>query len=84
MISHVTGATEPPLIEHTTGGALAIAAERWATRDELVSVGQGIRWNFAELLERSDALAAGPLALGLNPGDRIGIWAPNCVEWTLT
>ena len=84
MTNHVHGATEPPLIEHTIGAALALAAERWGTSDALVSVGQGISWNFAELLERSDAFAAGLLALGLNPGDRIGIWAPNCVEWTLT
>jgi len=84
MTSHVKGATEPPLIEHSIGDALALAADRWGERDALVSVGQGIRWNFAELLERSDAFAAGLLALGLNPGDRIGIWAPNCVEWTLT
>jgi len=84
MTSHVHGATEPPLIEHTIGAALALAAERWGTSDALVSVGQGISWTFAELLERSDAFAAGLLALGFNPGDRIGIWAPNCVEWTLT
>lgn len=84
MTSHVHGATEPPLIEHTIGTALALAAERWGGSDALVSVGQGISWTFAELLERSDAFAAGLLALGLNPGDRIGIWAPNCVEWTLT
>ena len=84
MTSHVTGAGEPPLIEHTIGEALALAAERWGSSDALVSVGPGIRWTFAELLERSDAFAAGLLALGLNPGDRIGIWAPNCAEWTLT
>jgi fatty-acyl-CoA synthase len=72
------------LIEHTIGEALAIAADRWGERDALVSVAQGIRWSFAELLERADALAAGLLALGLEPGDRIGIWAPNCAEWTLT
>jgi len=84
MTSHVTGASEPPLIEHTIGEALARAAERWGASDALVSVEQGIRWSFAELLERSDAFAAGLLALGLNPGDRIGIWAPNCAEWTLT
>lgn len=84
MTSHVKGATEPPLIEHSIGDALALAADRWGELDALVSVGQGIRWNFAELLERSDAFAAGLLALGLTPGDRIGIWAPNCVEWTLT
>ncbi|UKK85599.1 AMP-binding protein [Sphingopyxis sp. BSN-002] len=84
MTSHVRGATEPPLIGHTIGTALALAAKRWGDRDALVSVGQGIRWTFAELLERADAVAAGLLALGLNPGDRIGIWAPNCAEWALT
>ncbi|NIJ35884.1 fatty-acyl-CoA synthase [Sphingopyxis panaciterrae] len=84
MTSHVQGATEPPLIDHTIGDALALAAARWGDRDALVSVGQGIGWSFAELLERSDAFAAGLLALGLNPGDRIGIWAPNCAEWALT
>src|SRR5690606_28648133 len=84
MTSHVKGPIQPPLIEHTIGAALALAAERWGDRDALVSAGQGIRWSFAELLERSDAFAAGLLALGLHPGDRIGIWAPNCAEWTLT
>ncbi|MDK2762298.1 MAG: AMP-binding protein, partial [Sphingopyxis sp.] len=84
MISHVTGASEPPLIEHTIGDALALAAGRWGARDALVSVGQAIRWSFADLLDRADAFAAGLLALGLEPGDRIGIWAPNCAEWTLT
>jgi fatty-acyl-CoA synthase len=82
--SHVTGAASPPLLEHSIGTALALAAERWGDRDALVSVAQDIRWSFAELLARADAFAAGLLALGLAPGDRIGIWAPNCAEWTLT
>ncbi|MBN8813301.1 MAG: AMP-binding protein [Sphingomonas sp.] len=61
-----------------------MAAARWGEREALVSVEQDIRWTFAELLERADAFAAGLLALGLEPGERIGIWAPNCIEWTLT
>ncbi|QNQ08889.1 AMP-binding protein [Sphingomonas alpina] len=83
-LAHVHGADAPPLIEHTIGEALAIAARRWGEHDALVSVAQGIRWSFAELLERADALAAGLLAMGMERGDRIGIWAPNCAEWTLT
>ena len=82
--SLVRGADAPPLIEHTIGEALALAAARWGEREALVSVEQDIRWTFAELLERADAFAAGLLALGLEPGERIGIWAPNCIEWTLT
>lgn len=83
-LSHVRGADAPPLIEHTIGETLVCAAAQWGERDALVSVAQGIRWSFAELLARTDALASGLLALGLKPGDRIGIWSPNCAEWTLT
>jgi fatty-acyl-CoA synthase len=83
-LSHVRGAETPPLLNHTIGAALARAAERWPHSEALVSVAQGIRWTFAELLERADAFAAGLLALGMEPGDRIGIWAPNCAEWALT
>jgi len=82
--SLVRGADAPPLIEHTIGEALAQAAARWGEREALVSIEQGIRWTFADLLERADALAAGLLALGLEPGERIGIWAPNGAEWVLT
>lgn len=83
-LSQVHGTQAPPLIEHTIGEALAQAAARWGEREALVSVEQGIRWTFAELLDRADAFAAGLLALGLEPGERIGIWAHNCVEWTVT
>ena len=82
--SHVHGIQTPPLIEHTIGEALVQAAAHWGEREALVSVEQGIRWTFAELLDRADAVAAGLLALGLEPGERIGIWAHNCVEWTVT
>src|SRR6202043_2145352 len=44
---------------------------------------QKIRWTYAELKSRSDAFASGLLALGLEPGDRVGIWSPNCAEWTI-
>jgi fatty-acyl-CoA synthase len=82
--SLVRGADPPPLIELTIGSALALAADRWGEREALVSVEQGVRWTFAELLDQADRFAAGLLALGLEPGERIGIWAPNCVEWTVT
>lgn len=83
-LSHVRGADTPPLLELTIGDALVRAAERWGERDALVSVAQDISWSFAELRARADALAAGLLALGLKPGERIGIWSPNCAEWALT
>ena len=83
-LAWVKGAGEPPLLEITIGQALDQAAERWGEADAIVSVAQRVRWSWRELAARADALAAGFLALGLGPGDRIGIWAPNCAEWALT
>ena len=82
-LSHVRGATHPSLIEDTIGTMLTRAAERWPEGDALVSLEQGVRWSFAELDRRVDAVAAGLLALGLTRGDRLAIWAPNCPEWLL-
>lgn len=36
------------------------------------------------MLDQADRLAAGFAALGLKPGDRLGVWAPNVAEWYLT
>ncbi len=57
---------------------------QWGGADAIVSVHQNIRWSWASLAARADAMAAGLLALGLDVGDRIGIWSPNCAEWVLT
>ena len=83
-LSQVQGATDTPLIEQTVGEILDRAVARWPERDALVSMEQGIRWSYAEFGRRVDELVRGLLALGLERGDRVGIWAPNCAEWTLT
>ncbi|MCH7739638.1 MAG: AMP-binding protein, partial [Chloroflexi bacterium] len=68
----------------TIGEALDRAVEQWGTRPALIVRHQDIRWTYNELAEKSAALAEGLLAMGLKPGERIGIWAPNCWEWTVT
>ncbi|HWF77156.1 MAG TPA: AMP-binding protein [Caulobacteraceae bacterium] len=83
-LSYVKGADQPPLLEITIGQALDAAAAKWANADAVVSLHQKIRWSWRILAARADALAAGLLALGLEKGDRIGIWSPNCAEWVLT
>jgi fatty-acyl-CoA synthase len=83
-LSHVVGASEPPLIDHTIGVALELAAQRWPDAEALVSRHQNVRLTWAGLKAAGDAFAAGLLALGLRPGDRVGVWAPNCAEWTIT
>jgi len=81
--SYAQGPQSPALHDITIGEALARAAHQWGEREALVIPHQNVRWSWRELLQRSDAVAAGLLALDLQPGDRVGIWAPNCAEWTL-
>ena len=83
-LSHSIGTTEPPLLEYTIGGALDRAAAAWPDNLALVSRHQGIRWTWRELQVEVDRIASGLLAHGFQTGDRIGIWAPNCAEWTVT
>ena len=83
-LSFVAGSGEAPLKFETIGRAFDDTALRFASRDALIVPLQQVRWSYAELQHRVDLLAAGLLSLGLNPGDRIGIWAPNCAEWTVT
>lgn len=83
QLSLVRGATEPALLEYTIGEALLRAARQWPKQEALVSVHQGVRWTYEQFSFEVDRLAAGFLALGLKPGDRVGVWAPNCAEWTL-
>jgi fatty-acyl-CoA synthase len=82
--SFVHGLDAAPLRYETIGQAFDATAAAWGTRDALIVRHQNVRWTYAELKQRVDRLAAGLLALGLKPGDRVGIWAPNCSEWTLT
>ena len=83
-LSYVHGASTQPLIGKTIG---ALFDETCAAHPDglaLIVRHQGIRWTYAELKDRVDAFGAGLLALGLEAGDRVGIWAPNCAEWTIT
>jgi fatty-acyl-CoA synthase len=81
--SFVQGTSEVPLRYETIGKAFDQTAHRFAERDALIVPAQQVRWSYEELKRRVDGLAAGLLSLGLNPGDRIGIWAPNRAEWTV-
>ncbi len=82
--SYVCGVADAPLLGETIGRSLDLAAQRWGSRDALVSPSHHVRWNWQDLNARVDALAAGFLALGLERGARIGIWSLNRPEWTLT
>lgn len=81
--SYVHGNSGPPLIGKTIGALLDEVSATDGAREALVVAHQQIRWTYSELKSRSDAFASGLLSLGLEPGDRVAIWSPNCAEWTV-
>jgi fatty-acyl-CoA synthase len=83
-LSFVSGTSDRPLLYRTVDGVLKSAAAEVPNRDALVAPFQSLRYTFAALDREVERVARGMLACGLKPGERIGIWAPNCAEWILT
>src|SRR5271154_1674146 len=83
-LSYVNGASQQPLIGETIGQFFDSVCAKWPDRPALVVRHQNVRLSYGELRQQVDRLAAGLLTLGLQPGDRIGIWSPNNSEWVLT
>lgn len=84
MKSYVCGTSDQPLIYKTVGEAFDECVQKWGDREGLRVCHQDIRWTYRELGASVDRFAAGLVALGLQPGDRIGIWSPNNAEWVIT
>ncbi|MEU8900905.1 AMP-binding protein [Nocardia sp. NPDC048505] len=81
--SYASGTSDAPLLGDTIGGNLDRAVAAYPNREALVDVPSGRRWTYRELAVTVDSLATGLTALGIDKGDRVGIWAPNCAEWFL-
>ncbi len=82
--SYVHGSSSSNLLGETLGANFDAAAERWSDREALVVRHQNLRWTYKDLKKRVDAFAAGLLSLGLETGDRVGIWSQNNSEWVVT
>src|SRR5688500_15550103 len=82
-ISYDHGVSDRKLIGETIGAFFDRQVETFREREALVVRHQKVRWSWGELARRVDDFAAGLMALGLERGDRVGIWAPNTSEWTL-
>lgn len=83
-LSYAYGASGQPLLGTTIGEKFDQACAQYAERDAVVSVQQNIRLSYKELQQHVNAFACSLLKLGLKKGDRLAIWSPNCVEWTIT
>ena len=82
-LSYDSGETDVPLLEQTIGDNFDETVEKFPDREALVDVETGRRWTWRELQGDVDVVARAIMAAGISRGERVGIWAPNCAEWTL-
>jgi fatty-acyl-CoA synthase len=83
MKSYDAGPTDVPILEETIGENFERTVRRNPNTDALVDVASDRRWTYAELNADVDFVGRGLMALGIEAGERVGIWAPNCAEWTI-
>ena len=83
-LSYAYGTSSQPLLGMTIGEKFDQACQQYAEQDAVVSVHQNVRLSYKQLQDQVNAFACSLLQLGLEKGDRIAIWSPNCVEWTIT
>ena len=83
-LSEARGEDSPALLEETIGANFERTVAAHGDREALVEVASGRRWTYRELNADVDRLARALIASGIEQGDRVGIWAPNCAEWTIT
>jgi fatty-acyl-CoA synthase len=82
-LSYASGTSTTPLLGDTIGDNLDRTIARFPDREALVSVQQGLRYTYAQFGEAVDRCARALIAAGIEAGDRVGIWSPNCAEWAL-
>jgi fatty-acyl-CoA synthase len=80
-LSYASGESSVGLLGQTIGANLEEAATAHPDHEALVDCPTGRRYSYADLLGWSQQVARALLAAGVRPGDRVGIWSPNCAEW---
>ncbi|KAA1170570.1 AMP-binding protein [Marinobacter salinexigens] len=82
--SYTSGTADVPLLGMTIGDMLDRTAEKYPDTEALVCLHQDIRWTYREFVDKVNEAARAFMAIGVKRGDRVGIWAPNRYEWTVT
>ena len=82
-LSYTNGASNIPLLGETIDENLRKTVAKFPNNDALISAHQHYRVTYTEFYEQVTAVTKGLIALGVKTGDRVGIWSPNCYEWTL-
>ncbi|SHV34057.1 Fatty-acid-CoA ligase FadD35 [Mycobacteroides abscessus subsp. abscessus] len=84
MLSYDAGPTDTPILEETIGANFERTVTAYPDTLALVDRGQGLRYTYAELNAEVDLIARGLMARGVDKGDRVGVWSPNCAQWIVT
>lgn len=84
MLSYDAGPTDTPILEETIGANFERTVAAHPDTLALVDRGQGLRYTYAELNAEVDLIARGLMARGIEKGDRVGVWSPNCAQWIVT
>ncbi|MCX8559968.1 AMP-binding protein [Mycolicibacterium mucogenicum] len=84
MLSYDAGPTDTPILEETIGANFERTVATYPDTLALVDRGQGLRYTYAELNAEVDLVARGLMGRGIEKGDRVGIWSPNCAQWIVT
>ena len=82
-LAYTNGASNIPLLGETIDENLRKTVAKYPNKEALIVSHQNYRATYAEFYEQVTAVAKGLIALGVKSGDRVGIWSPNCSEWTL-
>jgi len=81
--SYVHGCSSTPLLGETIGACLDRICEHFADCEALISRHQGLRYTYGQLKEEVEKVARGMISIGVEKGDRVGLWSPNCAEWLI-
>jgi fatty-acyl-CoA synthase len=84
VASYVSGVGDTPLLGITIGDMFDVIVDQYADHEALNVRHQGLRYTYRQLQREVERCARGLMALGLDKGERIGIWSPNRAEWTIT
>ncbi len=82
--SYTSSTADKPLIGMTIGDKFDEIANQYPDNDALIVLHQNIHWTYRELQQQVNQCARALLAVGVRKGDRVGVWSPNCSEWTVS
>lgn len=82
-LSYLSGTSETPLLGITIGDMLDRITEQYPKNEALVVKHQNVRWTYEAFNQQVNTCARGLMAMGIEKGDRVGMWSPNRYEWTV-